>query len=119
MARVVVNGDRVRFELSLWEKLGAFANSQEISLSGIESVEVVPNPWTSQVLKGVRAPGTGIPFVVLLGTMRYRGGKDLCAIYKRRPSAVVTLKSGPYKRWIFEIKDMSEVESLKKAIRQE
>lgn len=116
MAQVVVKGNRVRFELSLWEKLGAFANSQEISLSEIESVETVPNPWTSQVLKGVRAPGTGIPFVVLLGTMRYRGGKDLCAIYKRRPSAIVTVKSGPYKRWIFEIKDKSEVESLNKAL---
>jgi hypothetical protein len=116
MAHVVVNRDRVRFELSLWEKLGAFANSQEISLFGIESVEIVENPWTSAILKGVRAPGTGIPFVVLLGTMRYRGGKDLCAIYKRRPNAIVTLKSGPYKRWIFEIKDMQEIEALKKAL---
>ena len=119
MARVVVNGDRVRFELSLWEKLGAFAHSQEIAISDVDSVEIVSNPWPSAVLKGVRAPGTGIPFIVMLGTMRYCGGKDLCAIYKRRPSAVVTLKSGPYKRWILEIKDMSEIESLKKAIRQE
>jgi hypothetical protein len=115
MAHVVVNGDLVRFELSTWEKLGAFANSQEISLSEIESIEVVSNPWTSAVLKGFRAPGTGIPLIVMLGTMRYRGGKDLCAIYKRRPSAIVTLKSGPFSRWIFEIKDMGEIEALKKA----
>jgi hypothetical protein len=116
MARVVVKGNRVRLKLAILESLGAFAKSQEIAISEIDSVEVVPNPWTSQVLKGVRAPGTGIPFVVLLGTMRYRGGKDLCAIYKRRPNAIVTLKSGPYKRWIFEIKDMQEIEALKKAL---
>jgi hypothetical protein len=48
--------------------------------------------------------------------MRYRGGKDLCAIYKRRPNAVVTLKSGPFKRWIFEIKDMQEIDALKQAL---
>ena len=118
MAHLVINGDLVRFELSVAESLGAVARSQEIAISEIDSVGVVTNPWTSQVLKGLRAPGTGFPFVVLLGTMRYRGGKDLCAIYKRRPSAIVTLKSGPYKRWIFEIKDMGEVESLKKAIQQ-
>jgi hypothetical protein len=116
MAHLVVNGDKVQFKLSIAESLGAFARSQEIALSEIDLVEVVPNPWTSQVLKGVRAPGTGIPFVVLLGTMRYRGGKDLCAIYKGRPSAVVNLKRGPYKRWILEIKDMSEIESLQKAL---
>lgn len=114
----MVTVDRARFKLTTLENLGAFAKSQEVALSDISSVEIVPNPWTRQVLKGVRAPGTGIPFLVLLGTMRYRGGKDLCAIYKRRPSAIVTLKSGPYKRWIFEIKDMGEVESLKKAIQQ-
>ena len=116
MAHLVVIGDQVRFELSTWEKIGAFARSQEVALSDVESVEVVANPWTSAVLKGIRAPGTGIPLIVMLGTMRYRGGKDLCAIYKRRPNAVITLKSGPFKRWIFEIKDMNEVEVLKKAI---
>jgi hypothetical protein len=119
MAHLVINGEKVQFTLSFAESLGAFACSQEIAISEIDSVEIVPNPWTSQVLKGVRAPGSGIPFVVLLGTMRYRGGKDLCAIYKRRPSAIVTLKSGPFKRWIFEIKDMQEIDAVKKAIRQE
>jgi hypothetical protein len=119
MAHLVINGDKVQFKLSFAESLGAFAKSQEVDLSDVASVEIVSNPWTSQVLKGVRAPGTGIPFVVLLGTMRYRGGKDLCAVYKRRPNAIVTLKSGPYRRWIFEIKDISEVESIQKAIRQE
>jgi hypothetical protein len=50
--------------------------------------------------------------------MKYIKGKDFCAVYKRRPNAVITLKSGPFKRWIFEIKDMSEIEALTKAIAQ-
>ena len=116
MAHLKIDGTDVRLQLSRWESIGALSRSKSVKLSEILSVDIVPNPWTSQVLKGVRAPGTGIPFVVLLGTMRYRGGKDLCAIYKRRPSAIVTLKNSPYKRWIFEIKDMSEVESLNKAL---
>jgi hypothetical protein len=117
MAHLVITGDRIRLNLSLLEMLGAFRASPEIALSEIGAVEVVPNPWTNQVLKGVRI-GTGVPFVTLLGTMKYVGGKDFCVIYKRRPNAVITLKSGPFKRWIFEIKEMREIDALKSAIHQ-
>ena len=117
MAHLVISNNRVAMKFSLLEALGAFARSPEVSLEDVESVEVVDNPWTSQVLKGVRAPGTGIPFLVMLGTMRYRGGKDLCAIYKRRPNAIVTLKRGPFKRWIFEIKDMGEIDAVRSSLK--
>ena len=117
MAHLVINQERARLQLSLLEVLGAIRTSPEVPLTEIESVEIVPNPWTSQVLKGFRI-GTGFPYLVLLGTMKYIKGKDFCAIYKRRPSAVITLKSGPFKRWIFEIKDISEIDALKKALAQ-
>jgi hypothetical protein len=117
MAHLVINEGRARLQLSILEALGAIHFSPEIALSEIKSVEIVPNPWTSQVLKGFRI-GTGFPYLVLLGTMKYVKGKDFCAIYKRRPNAVITLKSGPFKRWIFEIKDMSEIDALKQAIAQ-
>jgi hypothetical protein len=115
MAHLVLEGERARLNLSLLEKLGAIRKSPQIALNQIESVEVVANPWTNQVLKGFRI-GTGVPYLVLLGTMQYRNGRDFCAIYKRRPNAVITMKSGPFKRWIFEIKDMSEIDALKRAI---
>jgi hypothetical protein len=115
MAHLVISGDRVRLSLSILEALGAVHRSPEIALSEIESVEVVANPWARGVLRGVRI-GTGVPLITLLGTMKYLGGKDFCIIYKRRPNAIVNLKSGPFKRWIFEIKDMSEIDVLRKAI---
>jgi hypothetical protein len=116
MAHVVIAGEKVRLELSLLEILGAFHGSPEVNLSEVESIEIEENPWVREVLKGVRAPGTGIPFVVMLGTMRYLQGKDFVAIYRRKPAAIITLKSGKFKRWIFEIKDMSEIDALKRAI---
>jgi hypothetical protein len=115
MAHLLINDGRVRLQLSLLETLGAVHASPEVALSEVDSVEIVANPWTSQVLKGVRI-GTGVPLLALLGTMKYVGGKDFCIIYKRRPNAVITLKSGPFKRWIFEIRDMGEIDALKKAI---
>lgn len=116
MAHLEVNSGKVRLRLSLLEALGALHTSPEMPISEIESVEIVANPWTSQVLKGIRI-GTGVPFIALLGTMKYLKGKDFCIIYKRRPNAVITYKSGPFKRWIFEIKDMNGIAELKKAIK--
>jgi hypothetical protein len=98
------------------EKIGGLHSSLEVDLSSVESMEVVPNPWSSAYLKGMRAPGTGVPYRILLGTMKYRGGKDFCAIYRRTPSAIITLKEGPFKRWIFEIKDMEEIKALEALI---
>ena len=115
MAHLQINDGRVRLNLSWLEAIGGLHSSLEVDISAIESVEVVPNPWTMQVLKGIRI-GTGFPFLVLLGTMKYRGGKDFCAIYRRTPCAIITLKDGPFKRWIFEIKDMGEIKALEALI---
>lgn len=116
MAHLVIRDEKVFLTLSLLEVLGAFHLSPSVALSEVESIEVIDNPWVRDVLKGVRAPGTGIPFLVMLGTMRYPKGKDLVAIYRRKPAAIVTFKSGEFKRWIFEIKDMREVKALKASI---
>ena len=43
-------------------------------------------------------------------------GKDLVAIYRRKPAAIITFKSGEFKRWIFEIKDLAEIEQLRSNI---
>jgi len=116
MAHLVIAGEKVHLKLSILEFLGAFHRSPEAFLSEVESIEIEETPWVREVLKGFRSPGTGIPFVVMLGTMRYSGGKDFVAIYRRKPSAIINFRSGEYKRWIFEIKDMKEIEELKKAI---
>jgi hypothetical protein len=115
MAHLQIHDGRVRLNLSPLEILGGIRRSPEVDIADVLSIEVVPNPWTMQVLKGIRI-GTGFPFVVLLGTMKYRGGKDFCAIYRRTPSAIITMKTGPFKRWIFEIKDMEEIKALEALI---
>ncbi len=115
MAHLKINDGKVRLNLSTLEALGGLRRSPEVNIADVLSVEVVTNPWTMQVLKGIRI-GTGFPFLVLLGTMKYRGGKDFCAIYRRTPSAIITLKEGPFKRWIFEIKDMGEIKALEALI---
>ena len=100
MAKVIERGNNLILKLSWLEKIGAFHKDIVVSKDKLIKTTVFQNPWSKEVLKGVRAPGTGIPYVILLGTMKYRGGKDFTAIYKRRPVTVYEFKDYGFKRWI-------------------
>ena len=100
MAKVIESADKLILQLSFWERVGALHKSISVDKSLLVDKRVVQNPWSSAVLKGVRAPGTGFPYLILLDTMRYNGGKDFTAIYKRAPVTIYEFKASPFKRWI-------------------
>ena len=100
MAEILDSGNEVVLCLTKREKLASLHGNLIASKSDLISRKVVENPWRSGLLRGVRAPGTAIPFYLLLGTMRYKGGKDFTIIYRNKPVEVFEFKSGPYKRWI-------------------
>lgn len=95
-----VDGDYLIYELSAFEVMGAFHRSPKSKLTGVTEFKVVQNPWSREVLRGLRAPGTGFPYLIMLGTMRHRAGKDFCVIYKRRPVIVIEFKEQEFKRWV-------------------
>jgi hypothetical protein len=101
MAKVIEHGDCLVLKLSLIEKIFALHFKQLIvSKERLISKKRYAKPWSTEVLKGVRAPGTGFPYLILLGTMRYKGGKDFTAIYKKRPVTVYEFTDYNFKRWI-------------------
>jgi hypothetical protein len=100
MAKVIEQGNNLILQLSIWEKIGGLHKDLVVSKDNLVKKTVHQNPWTKEVLRGIRAPGTGIPYVILLGTMRFKGGKDFTAIYKRRPVTVYEFKDSTFKRWI-------------------
>ena len=100
MTKIIESAQNIELFLSTGEKIASLHGNLVASKSDLISRKVVEKPFRSGLLKGVRAPGTGIPFYILLGTMRYRGGKDFTMIYGNRPVEVFEFKSGPYKRWI-------------------
>ncbi len=104
MAKIVRNGDEIILELSFFEKLGALHSSPRVSIDSIEKIEFIDQLWGSSTLRGLRAPGTALPYVVLLGTLRGRGYKDFVAMKGRGEGVVLSLKSGPFARWIFTLK---------------
>ena len=113
MAKVKKVGHELILELSFWEKMGALHGSPRIPADSIEKVEFFDELWGSHTLRGVRAPGTALPYVVLLGTLRGRNYRDFVAMKGRGEGVVLTLKSGPFARWIFTLKQpKSDLESL-------
>ena len=100
MAQIIEQGDKIVLSLSKVEKIACLHGDIVANKSDLASQKIVAKPWRSGLLRGFRAPGTAIPFYLLLGTMRYKGGKDFTIIYRNKPVEVYEFKSGPYKRWI-------------------
>ena len=97
---LVAEGEFLRYRMSLLSKIGAFGGEPKARVSNLKQVTQSDNPWTREVLRGIRAPGTGFPFLIMLGTMRYRGGKDFCAVYKRNPVLILEFNNENFNRWV-------------------
>ena len=100
MAKVIESATQLHLKLSLLEKIFTLHGDISVDKGLLIKKVIVENPWRRSVLKRIRAPGAAIPFVILLGTLRYRGGKDFTAIYNRRAVDIYEFKNSAYKRWI-------------------
>jgi hypothetical protein len=100
MAKVIESENQLHLKLSVLEKIFALHGDIWVDKSLLTKKIMVENPWRREVIKGFRAPGAAIPFVILLGTMRYRSGKDFTAIYNRKAVDIYEFKDSAYKRWI-------------------
>ena len=98
MLKVV--GDCITYKLTPIEKLGAFGNSPTANVTNLVTYFREENPWTVKTMRGIRAPGTGIPYVIMLGTMRHPKGRDFCVVYKRRPVLVLEFRNEKFQRWV-------------------
>lgn len=87
MANLVVDDTHVHVILSPAERVAAFHGDLSIERTAIVSVRSTDQPFAE--LRGIRAPGTGIPRVIAIGTWRSRHGKDFVAIRRGDPEAVV------------------------------
>ena len=105
MVALVVEGRELSVRLSRWERIAALTGSFDVPLSAVKSVVLVDKPWSA--LKGWRAPGTGVPRVIVYGTLRRQGLRDFVAVLGKRPGVCVELDPGasPYARIIACVDD--------------
>ncbi len=78
------------------EELGSLKRSFSVPLKQVINIARVSDLWVH--LRGIRAPGTGFPGVIMLGTTRYQGIKDFNAVYGHKPGFVVTLSASEFTR---------------------
>ena len=96
MAFLIPQGRYLRVSLSRKEELGALRRSFSLRLDQVINIARVDDLWVH--LRGIRAPGTGFPGVIMLGTTRYQGKKDFNAVYGHKPGFVVTLEGCEFAR---------------------
>jgi hypothetical protein len=108
VATIVTTADGIAVELGRWERLGALHGSVRIPWTRVESVEHVVDLWP--YVRGLRV-GTGFPYVVLLGTMYYRGGKDFCAVYGKKPGVIISTTAGEFSRVLVTARSTPDLEA--------
>lgn len=74
-----------------------------IPLSSVRAVRVASDPWKE--LRGIRAPGTGIPGVISLCTRRGQGIRDFAAVYRHQPALVVATERADFDRLVVSLPD--------------
>jgi hypothetical protein len=107
MADLVVDGNDLTLEMSRIEHLEGFRGDLIAPRSAVTSVRAVDDPWPE--LRGMRAPGTGLPGVIAVGTRRGSFGKDFAAVHGKGPAVVVEFAGQEFQRWILTVDDPAAV----------
>jgi hypothetical protein len=96
MARLMIEPTRLAVRLSRWERLCTLQGNFDIPWTDVVHAEASSDMWPR--VRGWRLPGIGIPHVILVGPMRFRGGRDFCALLGTKPGVIVEMRTGPYRR---------------------
>jgi len=107
MATIEIDGGDLVVRLSRLERIGALRGDLRVPRKAVRGAHVAERPWDE--LRGVRAPGTGIPRVIMLGTTRGRGGSGFAAVYGNRRAVVVDLEGTRLRRIVVTTPDAQAI----------
>jgi hypothetical protein len=107
MAHLRINDGSLEVRLTPLERLGGFHGTITVPLSAVRAMRIVDQPF--QQLRGIRAPGTGFPRLIALGTWRYGGGKDFVAVYDGQRALMLDLSGTEFGRLIIGTPDPETV----------
>lgn len=107
MASFQISPTELHLKLSWVEKLEATHGDLRVPISSVSEVRAVATAWPE--LRGIRAPGTGIPGVIAVGTRRGQFGKDFAVVHGKGPAVVVELSDAGFQRLIVTVPDADEM----------
>ena len=116
MVNVVVEGNRVRFQVEGWDRLWALKSQLEIPLAHVRDARADPEPargWWH----GLRLPGTQIPGLLTAGSFYQNGGFVFYDVHDPERTVVIELDHEHYERLVIEVEDPEAVvKTLRSAI---
>jgi hypothetical protein len=107
VATFEIEGSELRLCLRFAEKLEGVHGDIRVPLTAVSSVRSVPTAWPE--LRGIRAPGTGLPGVIAVGTRRGKFGRDFVVVHGQGPAVVVELDGARYGRLVATAEDADAV----------
>ena len=94
------------FEVKGLHKVWAFKN--QITIPAADIVSVHQNMDALSDWKGLRMPGTSIPFIITAGTYVWKDRKDFWDVVNEKNCIVVELKDAEYNHLIIEVENPEE-----------
>ncbi len=111
MIEIAVDNQTLNLEVRGWDKLWALKSRLEIPLANIHEVEADPTiarGWW----KGLRAPGTHVPGVIIAGTFYQDGKRIFWDVHNADNTIVIGLADDRYDQLIVEVRDPAAAVSL-------
>jgi hypothetical protein len=103
MAELKINEESVTLVLSVGERMEAFHGNITVPRSSVVGARRVPDGLAE--VHGIRAPGTTLPGVVMVGTWRATGSVTFAACHGRRPAVVLNLVGQDFDRLVVTVDD--------------
>ncbi|MER3388611.1 MAG: alpha/beta fold hydrolase [Microcella sp.] len=103
MATIDVDSREVAVRLRARERVFAVRGDIRIPLAHLASVEVVSDAYAA--MRGLRAPGLGLPGYAKVGTWRRRSGSTVGIVWGRGPGLRLTASSGRVRDVVVSLDD--------------
>jgi hypothetical protein len=104
MVHISSEGGKLMLAVEGWDKLWAFKSRLEIPQENIRSVRADPKV-AKGLWKGIRAPGTHLPGVIIAGTYYQKGQRIFWDVKDPQKTIVIELSDERYNQLIVEVED--------------
>ncbi|MBN3928864.1 hypothetical protein IQ279_04270 [Streptomyces verrucosisporus] len=116
MARVTVADDTLTVEVEGLDKLWALRSRLEIPLANVRGA--TRDPGIVRDPKGIRAPGTHVPGVIVAGTFHRDGERVFWDVKDPEKAVVIELADERYVRLVVQVDDPRAVVELVEGARR-
>ena len=104
---MLLAADTLTVSMTDVEKFEALHGDVTVPRSSVTKARIASDGMAE--LQGIRAPGTGLPGVIAVGTWRDRGTATFAVCHGRRPAVVIELRGEAFDRLVVTVDDNQQI----------